>query len=84
MRLKTFAAESMGEAMRELREEFGDDAIIVSTQQTNGGAGVRITAALDTPEDVISLPNVLNLSAPKSVEDTVSEALGSCLPIRSA
>ena len=75
MRLKTFDAESMNEAMRQLREEFGDDAIIVSTQRTNGGAGVRITAALDTSDDVISLPNVLNLSAPKLVEDTVSEAL---------
>ncbi len=75
MRLKTFDAESMNEAMRQLREAFGDDAIIVSTQRTNGGAGVRITAALDTSEDVISLPNVLNLSTPQSVEDTVSEAL---------
>ena len=77
MRLKTFDAPSMTDAMRQLRDAFGDDAVIVSTQRTNGGGGVRITAAQDTPEQVIALPNMLNLAAPPAVEDAVAEALAS-------
>lgn len=47
MRLKSFTAPSMAEAMRMIRDELGDDAIIVSTQRAIGGKGVRITAALE-------------------------------------
>lgn len=50
MRLKSFTAPSMAEAMQILRRELGDDAIIVSTQRAVGGKGVRITAALEQPE----------------------------------
>lgn len=50
MRLKSFTAPSMAEAMALLRRELGDDAIIVSTQRSNGGKGVRITAALEVEE----------------------------------
>ena len=49
MRLKSFTAPSMAEAMALLRKELGDDAIIVSTQRANGG-DVRITAALEAEE----------------------------------
>lgn len=49
MRLKSFTAPSMAEAMALLRRELGDDAIIVSTQRANGG-DVRITAALEVEE----------------------------------
>lgn len=49
MRLKSFTAPSMAEAMAILRRELGDDAIIVSTQRANGG-DVRITAALEAEE----------------------------------
>lgn len=51
MRLKSYTAPSMAEAMHLVREELGDDAIIVSTQRAAGGKGVRITAALE-PTDV--------------------------------
>lgn len=51
MRLKSFIAPSMAEAMQLVRRELGDDAIIVSTQRAAGGKGVRITAALE-PTDV--------------------------------
>jgi flagellar biosynthesis protein FlhF len=40
----------MAEAMQLVRQELGDDAIIVSTQRAAGGKGVRITAALE-PKD---------------------------------
>ena len=48
MRLKTFTGPSMGDVMRQLRDAFGEDAIIVSTEQDKNGMGARITAAIDT------------------------------------
>ncbi|MTJ81985.1 MAG: GTP-binding protein [Telmatospirillum sp.] len=51
MRLKSYTAPSMAEAMHMVRLELGVDAIIVSTQRAAGGKGVRITAALE-PSDV--------------------------------
>ena len=47
MRLKTFNARTMSEAMKMVRDHLGEDAIIVSTQKGEGGKGVRLTAALD-------------------------------------
>jgi len=43
MRLRRFKAPSMREAMSRLREEMGDTAIIVSTEDLPGG-GVEVTA----------------------------------------
>ena len=77
MRLKTFTGPSMGDVMNQLRKAFGEDAIIVSTEQGRNGAEVRITAALDTPEEVIPLPNILNLRAPAALEDIIGDALES-------
>ncbi|UUX50517.1 hypothetical protein NUH88_02230 [Nisaea acidiphila] len=51
MRLKTFTADTMNDAMALVKEHFGEDAIIVSTQTGEGGSGVRITAAIDQVED---------------------------------
>jgi flagellar biosynthesis protein FlhF len=45
MRLRTFHAPSMSEAMSQLRKELGPDAVIVSNQ--SGRGGVRITAAVE-------------------------------------
>ena len=59
MRLKSYIAPSMAEAMHLIRQELGDDAIIVSTQRAAGGKGVRITAALE----------------PTDVDDAISEML---------
>lgn len=46
MRLKSFQAKSMSEAMRQIKETLGDDAIIVSTKEEAGG-WVRVTAAVE-------------------------------------
>lgn len=51
MRLKCYTAESMAEAMATIREELGEDAIIVSTQRAADGNGVRITAAIEANGD---------------------------------
>lgn len=48
MRLKSFHAASMAEAMRMVRAALGDDAIIVATREEEGG--VRVTAAIDESE----------------------------------
>lgn len=51
MRLKSFSAPTMKEAMRQVRAEMGEDAVIVSTVQSRAGGGsVRITAAVERPD----------------------------------
>ncbi len=52
MRLKTYAAPNMAEAMEMVRAELGEEAIIVSTQRGVGGQGVRITAAIEESSEV--------------------------------
>lgn len=46
MRLKTFYANTMTEAMRMVRDTLGEEAIIVATREERGG-GVRVTAAIE-------------------------------------
>lgn len=47
MRLKSFQADSLTEAMRQVRNALGEDAIIVNTREEPGGR-VRVTAAVET------------------------------------
>ncbi len=47
MRLKTYAASTTAEAMRMVRDEMGEDAIIVSVTKGDDREGVRITAAVE-------------------------------------
>ncbi len=46
MQLKTFTAATTAEAMKMVREELGDDAVIVSTQRADG-KGVHVVATLE-------------------------------------
>jgi flagellar biosynthesis protein FlhF len=46
MRLKSFHAKSMAEAMRQVRDALGEDAIIVSSREEKGG-WVKVTAAVE-------------------------------------
>src|ERR1700754_3740081 len=67
MRLKNFTAATMDEAMRRVRQELGEDAVILSTKR-NGKGGVLVTAGLeDEPplaEDMATdLPNSYDLPA---------------------
>jgi flagellar biosynthesis protein FlhF len=50
MRLKSFYAKTMTEAMQMVRDTLGEDAIIVATREEKGGKAVRVTAAID-PND---------------------------------
>ncbi|HYD99917.1 MAG TPA: GTPase [Alphaproteobacteria bacterium] len=47
MRLKSFHAPTMAEAMSQVRAALGDDAIIVATRDDEDGQGVRVTAAIE-------------------------------------
>ena len=51
MRLKTFTAQTMADAMEQVRTALGDDAIIVSTYSGKRGRDVQVTAAVDESED---------------------------------
>jgi len=47
MRLKSFYAKTMKDAMQMVRDTLGEDAIIVATREENGGKTVRVTAAVE-------------------------------------
>ncbi|MEO3433814.1 GTPase [Inquilinus sp. CAU 1745] len=53
MRLKSFTAPTVAEAMAQIRETLGDAAIIVATNDDRDG-GVRVTAAID--EETVRKP----------------------------
>lgn len=48
MQLRTFIANDMREALAQVRDQMGPDAVIVASQRTKGG-GVMVRAAFDTP-----------------------------------
>ena len=54
MRLKSFHGATISEAMRQVRDAFGDDAIIVATRDDDMG-GVRVTAAIDEPTGPVEI-----------------------------
>ena len=47
MRLKTFSAPSLTQAMADVRREMGPDAVIIATSDAPGG-GVQVRAAAET------------------------------------
>ncbi len=60
MRLKSFTAATMKEAMQMIRDTLGEDAIILSTREENGGKSVRVTAAVDKDAEA---------TMPQAIED---------------
>ena len=75
MRLKSFTAPTMAEAMELVRQELGDEAIIVSTQRAAGTKGVRITAALEPADADLAIAELLEESADSSAAEAVKKAL---------
>lgn len=51
MRLRTFHASNMKQAMEMIREELGDSAIIISSNKNASGKGVAVTVAQEDMED---------------------------------
>jgi flagellar biosynthesis protein FlhF len=64
MRLKVYRAATTAEAMDLIRDEFGDDALILSTRRVPDG--VEITAALDQA-DIPELPPPSQPTEPASI-----------------
>ena len=71
MRLKSFHAKTMSEAMKMVRQALGDDAIIVATREEEGG-GVRVTAAVEE-DDLLMQQARTPQAAPRHAEDDEDE-----------
>jgi flagellar biosynthesis protein FlhF len=75
MRLKTFSASSMTDALKIVKEHFGEDAIIVSSQKGENGLGVSVTAAIDSTNDTPSHSNDLSIINQSNTLDLITESL---------
>ncbi len=53
MRLRSFTAATVTEAMRLVRAELGEEAIIVSTRDGAGANGVQVTAAVEESDPAL-------------------------------
>ena len=76
MRLKSFHAKTLSEAMTQVRQALGDDAIIVATREEPGG--VRVTAALDDnqpQEAIINAPSFSPSALPGAEDESVVEKM---------
>lgn len=73
MRIKTFTAKSMHEAIEEVRRELGSDAIIVNSEQASDTGGVRVTAALEKLDSEYSVSGRGTVPATK-VRDSQPES----------
>lgn len=72
MRLKTFHAATMKEAMELVREQLGADAIIVATHEDESARDVRVTAAIDSDDEELTKESG---AEPLDIVDQISEAL---------
>lgn len=87
MRLKSFYAKTMTEAMQMVRDQLGPDAIIVATREENGGRSVRVTAAVERMDEAPSFDkkappikkavpdDYLQYDAEEDAEDAIHEIL---------
>ena len=75
MRLKSFRAATVAEAMQQVREHFGENAIIVSTQRNAGQLGVRVTAAIEELEIQDVDPSLHLTRDPLDPIDVIAQAL---------
>lgn len=80
MKLKTFIAPNIKEAMDMIRAELGEDAIIIANQNTGNGREVKITAALENQfNDFIEKDNVAEIINAKTLnrfnESKIRESL---------
>ncbi len=74
MRLKSFTASTMAEAMEMVRQELGDDAIIVSTQRAGGVKGFRVTAALEPADADMMVAELLGEGPGAQAAEALKEA----------
>ena len=75
MRLKTYTAATTAEAMSLVRQDMGEEAIIVSTQRAADGHGTRVTAALETTAGNVAYLATEQDNENPDVAKTVRQAL---------
>ena len=75
MRIKIFSSDTITNAMRQIREELGDDAVIISTQTDDQSGGVRITAALEADDQEDSIADILVDETIDAARDEIFQAL---------
>lgn len=85
MQIKRFEARSMTEALRLVKKEFGDEAVILSARNVKkaglfglgAAAGVEITAAIDAGADTPELgpQAVINPAARREAEDAPQDVV---------
>jgi len=68
MKIKRFTAETMREAIRNVRETWGPDAVILSNKKL--GNGVEITAAIDFEEEEVEKLAAEMAPSPAAIERT--------------
>ena len=68
MRLKTYTSYSIQDAMKQIRAEMGEDAIIISTQSNPQTHHVSVTAAIEDDVSFIKDKSVPNDSAPEETQ----------------
>ncbi|WP_282609749.1 hypothetical protein [Pelagibius sp. Alg239-R121] len=68
MRLRSFTADTLPDAMHLVRETLGLDAVILSTEELGDELGVKITAGLDD-----DLDDELDLQAPEELVEAVDD-----------
>jgi flagellar biosynthesis protein FlhF len=66
MKIKHYRAPDMRQALRQVREEQGPDAVIVSSRRISGG--VEVVAAIDYDADVVNEVDDVAYSAPVATQ----------------
>lgn len=75
MRIKIFSSDTVTNAMRQIREELGDDAVIISTQTDADAGGVRITAAVEANDHEELIEDLLVDDTTDVARDEILQAL---------
>lgn len=75
MRLKTFDAPTISEAMRMVRTELGEDAIIVSTESERGRRPARVIAAIEDDPPPPPAPTAATNTDELPADETIERAL---------
>lgn len=87
MKLKTFVAKNMSEAMEAVRKELGKDAIIVSSKTIDGGNNIQVTAVIENETENVFLDklekkNTKDCISPEYIKD-IEEQVGEVLKYHS-
>ncbi|MGB1548088.1 MAG: hypothetical protein ACPHIA_06100 [Alphaproteobacteria bacterium] len=71
MRLKSFTATTMAEAMHLARQDLGEDAVIIATTEDAKAGGFRVSVAIETPDSPAPEQRINGAVAPGPVEEAL-------------